>query len=261
MANKTPAFQALQHAFTAHIRDPDNVQCPDNIEDRRMDIYRDLFFNNILGFLENGFPVLRSHYDEQGWRRLARAFFSIHDSHSPYFIDISKEFVEYLQAEHQVTDDDPDYLFELAHFEWAEVALMIDQETPDWDSIDPHGDMLTTIPVLSPTAFCLAYAWPVHLISHDHHPTEKPDTPSFVIIYRDTDDDVQYMEANPVLARIMELLQDDTERTGRELLLQLATEMQHPNPEEVVHNSYSILLKLLNASIILGTSKPSQDKV
>lgn len=252
--DKTPAFQDLQYAFTAHIRDPNNAACPDNIEDRRMEIYRDLFFNNILGFLENGFPILRSHYEEDGWRRLARAFFSTHDSHSPYFIDISKEFVLYLQQEHQITNDDPEYLFELAHFEWAEVALMIDQDKPDWDSIDPHGDMMSDVPVLSPTAFCLAYEWPVHLIGYVNHPTEKPETPSFVVIYRNSDDDVQYMDANPVMARIMELLQDETERSGRELLLQLAEEMQHPNPEEAVHNSYRILLKLLNSSIILGTT-------
>jgi hypothetical protein len=250
-----PLFQQKQYEFAAHIRDPFGSPRPDNIEDRRMEIYRDLFFNNANGFLESGFPVLRTHYDDEAWQRLVRAFYSIHKSQSPYFVDISKEFVLYLQEEHLITADDPPYLFELAHFEWAEVALMVDQDEPNWDVIDPHGDMKEEIPVLSPTAFCLAYQWSVHEISKDYQPVKKPETPSFVLIYKDQEDDVQYLPADPVTARIMELMQDETKRTGKELLTQLAEEMQHPDPEEAVHTGYSILLKLHHADIILGTER------
>ncbi len=262
MANQeTPSlaeFQRKQFEFTAHIRDPANVAAPEGIEDRRMAIYRELFFNNVNGFLENSFPVLRSHYQEAAWERLARAFFSAHRSQSPYFIDISQEFVLYLQNEHTATEDDPVYLFDLAHFEWAEVALMVDQDEPDWDQVDPHGDMHKSPPVLSPTAFCLAYAWPVHEISADYRPVEQPEHPSFVIIYRDDNGDVEYFGADPVTARIMELLQDETPRTGNQLLSQLAEEMQHPDPEEALHTGYRILLKLHHAGIIIGTRKAEE---
>lgn len=250
-----PEFQRQQFEFTAHIRDPEKMPAPDGIEDRRMGVYRELFFNNVNGFLESSFPVLRSHYDEAGWQRLARAFFSTHRSHSPYFVDISQEFVLYLQGEHQPGADDPPYLFDLAHFEWAEVALMVDQDEPDWERIDPHGDMKSCPPVLSPSAFCLAYAWPVHEISASYQPEEQPEHPSFIIIYRDKEDEVQYFAADPVTARIMELLQDDTPRTGNALLRQLAEEMQHPDIEDAMHTGYSILLKLHHAGIIVGTLK------
>ncbi len=251
--DKLPLFQQKQFEFAAHIRDPFAVPRPDGIEDRRMEIYRDLFFNNANGFLESGFPILRTHYNDEAWRRLVRAFYSTHRSHSPYFVDISKEFVLYLQEEHEITAEDPPYLLELAHFEWAEVALMVDQDEPDWEQIDPHGDMNNEVPVLSPTAYCLAYQWPVHEISATHQPTEKPEMPSFVIIYKNQDDEVEYLPADPVTARIMELLQDETLRTGKDLLTQLAEEMKHPNLEEALHTGYSILLKLLHADIIVGT--------
>ncbi len=252
-----PLFQQKQYEFAAHIRDPFGSARPEGIEDRRMEIYRDLFFNNVNGFLENGFPELRTHYDDEAWQRLARSFFATHESHSPYFIDISKEFILYLQDEHEPTSDDPPYLFELAHFEWAEVALMVDQDEPDWDNIDPHGDMLKDRPALSPTAYCLAYQWPVHQINEDFQPEEQPEAPSFVLIYRDKQDDVKYFPADPVTARIMELLQDETERTGTELLSQLAKEMQHPDEEEAIHSGYRILLRLHHANIILGTETNS----
>jgi len=261
MDKELPLFQKKQYEFAAHIRDPDAAPRPEGLEDRRMEIYRELFFNNVNGFLENGFPVLRTHYDDDAWQRLARSFFAKHQSQSPWFVDISKEFILYLQAEHEATADDPPYLFDLAHFEWAEVALMVDQDEPDWDSINPHGDLLEETPVLSPTAFCLAYQWPVHEISEHYQPSEPPENPSFILIYRDKEEEVQYQPADPVTARIMELLQmqqDEQQKnsqTGKEMLTQLAEEMQHPDPEEAIHSAHRILLKLHHAGMIVGTGK------
>ncbi len=249
------SFQEKQYAFTAHIRDPEAVAAPVGIEDRCMAIYRDLFFNNVTGFLENSFPILYSIYDPEAWKRLARSFFSIHQSHSPYFIDISKEFLLYLQEEHKITADDPPYLLDLAHFEWAEIALMVEQDEPEWGAIEKNGDLLNGIPVLSPVAFCLAYQWPVHEINANNQPDIQPETPSFILIYQDTEGDVKYTAADPITARIMELLQQEGEATGREVLLQLAKEMQHPDTEKAVHSGYSILLKLHHANILLGTQK------
>lgn len=256
MDKELPLFQQKQYEFAAHIRDPDAVPRPEGLEDRRMEIYRELFFNNVNGFLENGFPVLRTHYDDDAWLRLARSFFAKHQSQSPWFVDISKEFILYLQDEHEATPEDPPYLFDLAHFEWAEVALMVDQDEPDWEHINPHGDLLEEKPVLSPTAFCLAYQWPVHKISEHYQPTEPPENPSFILIYRDKEDEVQYQPADPVTARIMELLQmqqDETAMTGKAILSQLAEEMQHPDPEAAIHSTHRILLKLHHAGIITGT--------
>jgi len=54
-----PLFQQEQYRFTAHIRDPEKNPAPDTIEDRRMAVYRDLFYNNVEGFLSRSFPVLR----------------------------------------------------------------------------------------------------------------------------------------------------------------------------------------------------------
>ena len=39
----TPSFIDTQYQFAAFLRDPDNQPVPDNIEPRRMAIYRELF--------------------------------------------------------------------------------------------------------------------------------------------------------------------------------------------------------------------------
>ena len=58
-AAMSDALREQQLAFAAHLRDPANNAAPDGIEDRRMAIYRDLFFNSIQGLLAANFPVIR----------------------------------------------------------------------------------------------------------------------------------------------------------------------------------------------------------
>ena len=83
-------FQQVQHAFIAHIKDPDSQPAPMDIEARRMAIYRDLFFNNVLGFVSSAFPVLKSLYTEPAWQGLVRQFFIKYQCSSPYFLHIAE---------------------------------------------------------------------------------------------------------------------------------------------------------------------------
>ena len=53
-----PEFKQKLYAFAGHIRDPDNVPPPEGIEERRMAVYRELFFNNVKGFLARVREVL-----------------------------------------------------------------------------------------------------------------------------------------------------------------------------------------------------------
>ena len=88
-----------QQLITAHLRDPANNLAPAGIEDRRLNIYRDLFFNNIEGFLASAFPVFKSLHDEQSWLNLVREFFAQHRCETPYFLSISEEFLDYIDID------------------------------------------------------------------------------------------------------------------------------------------------------------------
>lgn len=250
-----PKFQQQQYAFTAHIRQPGQVAKPEGIEDRRMGIYRDLLFNNIYNFISNGFPVLHSLYREEAWLKLVRGFFSQHNSHSPYFSAIPKEFLDYLQNEFKPDPEDPPFLLELAHYEWVELALMLLDEQPNWQQIERNGDLLESPPVLSPLAWPLAYQWPVQNISPDFRPEAPLDQPSYLIVYRNAEDAVGFIEANPVTMRLVQLIQENTDKPGKRLLNQLVDELQHPNPTTVLEGGHQTLLRLHNLDIISGTRR------
>ena len=104
-----PALRAQQDALAAHIRDPDNVAPPAGVEERRLKIYRELFFNNVESLLAGNFPVLRRICGDDGWRTLVRAFYRDHDCHTPLFTELAREFLRYLdeRAERGGHDEPP----------------------------------------------------------------------------------------------------------------------------------------------------------
>jgi hypothetical protein len=252
--DKMLPFQKLQHQFAAHIRDPEGQPAPAGIEDRRMTIYRDLFFNNLVKLLAGTFPVLSEILGDDRWRILIRQYFSTHRSQTPYFLKVPKDFLDYLQDERKAAEGDLPFMNELAHYEWVELALQIDTQEFDLSDVDPEGDLLAGRPVLSPLAWVLAYDYPVHQISPANQPERAGEQSTFLVVYRNRDDKVGFMEINAVAARLLELLQDDANsKTGGELLAQIAAEIKHPDPQVVSDGGKDILADLHDKDIILGT--------
>ena len=134
------------------LRNPDTAPAPEGIEPRRLKIYQDLIYNNIEGFISGGFPVLRTLYTDDAWNELVRKFIDGHSCHTPYFLEISQEFLNFLMNDYELRDCDPPFMAELAHYEWVELALDVSQEEIDSDALDVDADPLECVPVLSPVA-------------------------------------------------------------------------------------------------------------
>lgn len=250
-----PEFMRRQYEFAAHIRDPQNNPAPSDVEDRRMEIYRGLFFRNIESFIAKGFPVLRKLYSDADWEQLVRSFFAKHRSESPHFIEISREFLDYLEQEHKPRACDPPFLLELAHYEWVELALSVSTETAEMNGIDPNADLLQGPPAISPLAWPLAYRWPVQMISPEHRPEDPPEQPTYLVVYRDRGDKIRFVSINAVTARLLELLLQQPELSGLEALQRIAGEMKHPNPEVVINGGRLTLEQLKGQGIILGVKR------
>jgi hypothetical protein len=250
-----PDFKQRQYEFTAHLRDPDNAPAPAGVEERRMKIYRELLYNNVEGFLGNGFPVIRSIYSDTNWHSMVRDFFARHKSRSPYFLEIAQEFLDYLQHEREPHAEDPPGLLELAHYEWVELALSVADESINMSHIDPNGDLLEGHPVLSDLAWPLVYSYPVHEMGPNYLPETAPARPTYLVVYRNRNDEIKFMALNTVTARLLDLLLQDETISGRTAIEQIITEMQHSNPEIVLQGGSEALAELQAYGIILGTAR------
>ena len=217
-----------------------------------MAIYRELLYNNVEGFLAKGFPVVRAITPDEPWHALVRDFFARHRSTSPLFREIPEEFLHYLVEERGTRPGDPPFLAELAHYEWVEMALALAEEEIDAVGVDRSGDLLAGTPVLSPLAWILGYRYPVHRIAPEYQPAEE--APTFLVVYRDRDDEVGFLELNPVTARLLELLREGEGDTGRALLERVAVEIDHPQPQVVIDGGRGVLEDLHRCGVVLGVA-------
>lgn len=233
-----PRFQQLQTLFASHIRDPQNQPYqPQNhpglgemaleIEPRRLAAYEQLFFNNIHSFFSNLFPVSRSVLGEARWLDLIREYMQKHQARTPLFHELGQEFLLFLQADYQPRDDDPPYLLELAHYEWIELALLVDEQEGVYLASPPKADLKVAYR-LSPLAIPLVYQWPVDQISADNANLVQPETPTTLLAYRDANDRVQFMALTPLLYDLLVRLEGDNSDPLDGVMADMAAAMQQP---------------------------------
>ncbi|MGQ0383478.1 MAG: HvfC family RiPP maturation protein [Gammaproteobacteria bacterium] len=207
---------AQQKGFAAHLRDPERVAAPAGVEPRRMAVYRELFFNNVADLLGGTFPVLRRVLGDDGWRTLVRDFYAHHHAHTPYFLELPREFLDWLQARGPAAGEPP-FLTELAHYEWVELALAIsEQESPP--PAAAVSDPLAVPLAVSPLAWPLAYRWPVQQLGPDCRPDISPGAPTFLVVHRDATDKVRFLEIGAETARLLEAIERAPGLTAREAL-------------------------------------------
>ncbi|MBE0368712.1 HvfC family RiPP maturation protein [Pseudoalteromonas aurantia] len=201
------SFAQVQQAFMAHIRNPELVARPKDVSERRIKIYNELFFNNIEGFVASAFPVLKSLYERKDWLALVRQFFTVHNCQSPYFLEISQEFLSFLQHSYELTPNDPVFMLELAHYEWVELDVSVCLSSDNYCAI---SDWQTQPLYLKDTARNLSYTFAVHQISEEFVPQQPSEQPHYFVVYRDADEEVAFISSNPMTALLLNVLEQNS---------------------------------------------------
>jgi hypothetical protein len=248
MNDASSRLRAQQFELTRHLRDPSASPAPAGIEDRRLSIYRDLLFNNIASLLSGNFPVIENILGEERWERLVRDFYRDHRCHTPLFAEIAREFQRYLQSLDAL---DPPFLLELAHYEWVELALQLSEATAARDdaSIGDAG-LLSHVPSLSPLAWPLAYAWPVHRLGPEFQPEHPPAAPTLLLLRREPGGDVRFSELSPLAYRLLQRLEEEPELSGREQLRALAVEAGSDEADAFVEMGAALLRQMRSGGVV-----------
>ncbi len=244
-----PNFQQTQYAFAAYIRDPLHNPAPPDVKPERVAMYRELFFNNINNFISTSFPVLKTILDESHWLELTQDFFARHRSTTPYFSDFAEEFLKYLREERH-NPQDPPFLLELAHYEWVELALELAEGEAPLPSLALEQNPLDCMITLSDVAWPLAYYFPVQRISRDYQPAEPPLDATLLVVYRDREDKVHFVELNPPTYRLLQLLETEGRLPTKQCLLQIATEMGTSNTDSILTFGAEIIRDLANRGVL-----------
>ncbi|AWH31175.1 MULTISPECIES: putative DNA-binding domain-containing protein [Stenotrophomonas] len=244
MADAPTTLRGQQHAFTAHLRDPQHVPAPADLDPRRVAVYQRLLFNNLLGLLGNGFPVCVRLLGEPAWADLVRHYFAHHHARTPLFTAVAAEFVQWLQAQPQLPHP---ALAELAHYEWVETELYqrAADPLPPASGIDPMQVPLRC----SALAWPLLYAWPVHRLGSDDAPAEVPAEPTGLLVRRDADGVVRFAQLSPLAAHLLMRIAEAPGATGQQHLQQLAG-LHQLDAGALIEPGTHLLQQFLQAGVI-----------
>ncbi len=254
-------FQLLQKNFVAYIRNAtsDQALLPVGVTPERAEVYRGLVFNNIKSFLDNNFPVLSSVVGEQRWRELAQRFVAEHSCQTPYFLEIGREFLAWLRDSGYETLQDLPFAQQLAHYEWVELAVAVAEDDPA--ETFTADSLIDAIPLISANAWSLRYDYPVHLIG----PGFLPDAPgdsraddtaaeqTFLLVYRDAQFDVQFMQINALTWLLLERLKEPDPPSAREVLQQMGADFPQLTPQQLLDGGEQTLQELVARGVIIGS--------
>lgn len=205
------AFQKVQEAFTRFIRDKIAL-LPPGVNLKQMKLYKTLVVNNLNEVLSPCFPVLTSILPKSLWAELLEAFLENHHATTPLFHQIAKEFVSFLKE--MILLDYP-FCYALAHYEWTELDLETQPESDTPVKATKPVQLLDTPLQLKSTARLLHYQYDVENISKEYQPKDPIDT--FLLVYRDTQDTVQFIKLNRLSYTLIHIMQEE-KQTARQAM-------------------------------------------
>ncbi|MCU4582179.1 putative DNA-binding domain-containing protein [Acinetobacter gyllenbergii] len=201
MKAKPISFHTTQRQFCDWIRDPE-LELPQNFSAQRMQVYRDLLFNNVCSFINLVFPVARSMLTEPKWQPLLAEFFQKSQCQSPLYNDISLQFREYLSTQQHPALQEFPWLAELLQYEWLELYL---------DTVEIEMPILTEDQdwQLTTQVWILAYQYPVYRWTTTMKLEQVEPVPSAILVWRDDLDQVCVEVVSPLYAAMIELIQQN----------------------------------------------------
>ncbi|MDH5766973.1 MAG: DUF2063 domain-containing protein, partial [Gammaproteobacteria bacterium] len=96
---------------------------------------------------------------------------------------------------------------------------------------------------------------PVHRMSKDFLPSEVPQVPTYLVIYRNEMDDIQFMEINGVTASLISQLQELPHASGWEILQSISRQLDMPDEDSIIAAGLESLKLMQSRGIILGAAQ------
>jgi len=250
-ASTPPELQRrVQATFAAYLRDPDNNPAPAGVEERRLAIYRRLFFGNLRNLMAKNFPVLRRMLDDAEWDRLIRELMVTHRSTTPLFPEIGSEMLEFLNASSEQWFQARPWMAELAQWEYLEtLARLHEGEVAEPEQM--AAEVLKRSIELNPTLQMSRFAWPVNRISPSFVPVEPLAQPINLLVYRRHNDEVAFERINDLSLRFLQLVMARPESTGLERLTALAEEAG-TDPQHLISAGGEKILRHLSEREVIG---------
>ena len=247
---RAATLQDYQRQFARHLRAPRRHALPAGASRARLQVYAELVYQNLEGSLAACFPVCKQLLGMRRWPRLVRSFLAQHQCATPLFRQIPEEFLQFLQSNSAGLAWLPTYLPSLAHYEWIELALSLAEVE---SSAAVPGDLLAGVPLLAPALVLLSYPYPVQRIAPGFRPRRPSRTPTQLLVFRDADDVVRFVELDPPGMRLVTILQEAA-LPGAQAIAQVASLLPPLQRPAALQRGHALLHTLQQLGAVVGVS-------
>ena len=180
-----------------------------NLPTQKIELYRELIFNNIEGILSACFPITQR-YLEVKWEKLIKDFIKDSSLQSPYLSDITEEFYNYMQQK-----ENSEFIENLMRYELIELEVF-NEDIP----VEKAEFNLENRYTLSSSSSIEYFEYPVHKISQIglNNIKEKKNNYFLIIFQHPDSNEVEYIEITPVLYEFLgEITQNNFEKSLKKL--------------------------------------------
>lgn len=186
------AEQRYRDALTGHLRRPENVAPPVDIQHEGLAVYRRLIRNNLHNFLDRCFTHARRLLDDAAWEAAKEDFVANGQAHSPLFSDIPAQFLAHHRERHSLDIRILEIMDSEVRELHAEIALDDGLPRLGAEQLAALDDK-----TFDATRLRLAAGASLAAYSHRVHEENAPPRPCLSLIWRDSEDRVQHAEPSP----------------------------------------------------------------
>ncbi len=217
---------------------------------QRFLIYRTLVHNRLRAATREFITRTAARRGKQAFVADFAMFMQEHASHSPYLRDVPGEFVTWAAPRWDADPSLPPYLGDLARHELLEGEVRNDPA---------GGEAATGKPVAldAPLGFdgaarLMHYGWAVHRLPYSTEDRSEPDhEPTRLLVYRDRDAKVRYLELTPWAAAVLDALLGDGMPVGAGLQ-HAAAATGEPLDDDKLAKAAMLFADLAERGVLLG---------
>ncbi len=249
--NEDYSLVAVQRRLCSYLRNPAGSVRPRGLDVRRLNVYRDLVFANVESLLSGAYPVAKRVLGER-WQSMVRAFLSEYRAQTPYFTRLADEFFQFV-GQREDAGDLPPFLRELLHHERLEIELLYRQV----EDLHPPVVPFDQAPLaLSPLAEVNHYRYPVQRIGPDFMPQRVPESPTFILQYRNAHGRVVFMELSHLAYQLLWLISQHPGHCGefwmKSIDEMLAGQTARQQREDFLSGGLALLARLFDTGVLQG---------
>lgn len=217
----------------------------------RLHNYRRLIYTIYWEALADAYPIAKSILKEEDWNSLVDDFISNNSCQEPQLFRMPLALIDFVAKNNYSEKLNLPYLIDLLRFEWVEIEVHAMKDVPE-ELFNITGDLSSGKCVINPYLRIVKLEYPIHKLKTDDITLLKGSY--FLLVYRQDNGTVQYLELNAFTANLIEqLCQNSLEMTLQEIIDVIFLNVSPELKQTIYKEMEKFCTSLHELGVILGT--------